>query len=310
MRIAQIIPTRFRSMQIDGGVERAAQYLARQLVSDGHEVTVFSWIEERPAVLGRRAGERSGDAQGALDVLAAQASDFDIIHCHDDFPRRCALAAAGTPVVLTMHRYVDARALRSLAAKMPAALVPLCEAQRRASPGLMWSTPIPYGAPHWIHRFSVAPGEYILYVGPLLPNHGIETAVEIAALSGVPLKIAGRARAKQRAYIRDLLLPEITASGAVAEFCLDPDSRETERLIGGACALLWTADWPEEAVRAVADLHEISRLACRRAFDDRFSAQLMARRYVELYDAVIRQYRLASVTVMSCLPQPSEFFRR
>jgi glycosyltransferase involved in cell wall biosynthesis len=45
----------------------------------------------------------------------------------------------------------------------------------------------------------------------------------------------------------------------------------------------------EEAVKAIKKLETLDRRACRRAFEERFTATQMARRYEGLYHRVIQQ---------------------
>lgn len=49
-------------------------------------------------------------------------------------------------------------------------------------------------------------------------------------------------------------------------------------------------DTIDEGVRAVGQLHSIDRAACRRRFEDAFSAQFIANQYLQLYDKLINQH--------------------
>jgi glycosyltransferase involved in cell wall biosynthesis len=49
----------------------------------------------------------------------------------------------------------------------------------------------------------------------------------------------------------------------------------------------YVCDDLDSAVRAVRDLDRIDRARCRHAFDTRFTAERMAREYLELYGAAV-----------------------
>src|ERR1051325_9190603 len=98
MRIAQVAPL-FESVppRLYGGTERVVSYLTEELTRRGHDVTLFASGDSctRPPLVpvmerARRRGAATfdlswTDAVRELDMVAARADDFDVIHSHVDY---------------------------------------------------------------------------------------------------------------------------------------------------------------------------------------------------------------------------------
>src|SRR6059058_932722 len=97
MRIAQIAPlTEAIPPKLYGGTERVVSWLTEELVSLGHDVTLFASgdsvtkarlvpIVPRAIRLTRPRPEPFPAYAAQLDVIAEAATDFDIVHCHIDW---------------------------------------------------------------------------------------------------------------------------------------------------------------------------------------------------------------------------------
>ncbi|HSJ00627.1 MAG TPA: glycosyltransferase, partial [Patescibacteria group bacterium] len=98
MRIAQVAPL-IESVPpaAYGGTERVVSYLAEELVRQGHDVTLFAsgdsttgarLVAPTPQAL-RLAGDDIVDPIAhqivELEMVAAMASEFDVIHWHLDY---------------------------------------------------------------------------------------------------------------------------------------------------------------------------------------------------------------------------------
>src|SRR2546427_9715833 len=99
MRIAQVAPL-FESVppQLYGGTERVVSYLTEELVRRGHDVTLFASgdsqtaarlvaITERAVRLGANSrAVLAADFTRQLGRVLGHAREFDVIHCHVDYP--------------------------------------------------------------------------------------------------------------------------------------------------------------------------------------------------------------------------------
>jgi glycosyltransferase involved in cell wall biosynthesis len=177
--------------------------------------------------------------------------------------------------------------------------------------------------PRDLHRFQPEPDGYLAFLGRLSPEKRPDRAIEIAIRAGLPLKIAAKVDPVDRDYfnaeIRPLLnQPLVEYLGEIGEpekgdflgqaqallFPIDwpepfglvmiealacgtpviayPHGAVPEVLEHGVTGFIVSNQ--EEAVRAVANLDQISRRRCRATFERRFSACRMASDYLALYE--------------------------
>jgi glycosyltransferase involved in cell wall biosynthesis len=177
--------------------------------------------------------------------------------------------------------------------------------------------------PESLLTFSpTARGGYLAYLGRISPEKRPDRAIAIAKATGIPLRIAAKVDAADRAYFRDEIKPLL--DDPLIEFVGEIGDAEKSRFLGDALALLFPIDWPEpfglvmieamacgtpviawgcgsvpevvedgvtgrvvysqgEAMSAVAEVAGYDRRSIRDTFERRFSAQVMARGYESLY---------------------------
>jgi glycosyltransferase involved in cell wall biosynthesis len=143
MRIAQVaplvecVPPRFY-----GGTERVVSYLTEELVTLGHDVTLFAAGDSEttahlvpivPAAL--RLDQRRHDPVAAhvhmVQMVLTRAADFDVVHFHLDHYHLPAFAAARVPYLTTLHGRLDLPELEILFRTFrDAPLVSISTAQR------------------------------------------------------------------------------------------------------------------------------------------------------------------------------------
>ncbi|MGA3302356.1 MAG: glycosyltransferase, partial [Methylovirgula sp.] len=167
MRIAQIAPlAETVPPKLYGGTERVVSWLTEELVSQGHDVTLFAAGGSKTAaklVTGSDAGLR---LQGVHDHTATNlvmldnvrqcADQFDIIHCHIDVLQFPLFQDFGHKLVTTLHGRLDLpdfwpvyRAYRH----MP--LISISNMQREPMPsGVNWLTTVYHGLPAEICPFN------------------------------------------------------------------------------------------------------------------------------------------------------------
>ncbi|WP_370312100.1 glycosyltransferase family 4 protein [Sagittula sp.] len=166
-------------------------------------------------------------------------------------------------------------------------------------------------------------GDYLAFLGRISPEKRPDRAIEIAARAGMPLKIAAKIGDADRKYWEEIIAPMVDAHDNVefigeinekqkAEFLgnaralLFPvDWPEPfglvmiEAMACGTPVIAWAnGSVPEivepgltgyvvhsleDAVAAVSKLDRISRGIVRETFEERFTADRMARDYVEIY---------------------------
>src|SRR5579884_580071 len=98
MKIAQVAPL-YESVppKFYGGTERVVSYLTDELVRQGHEVTLFASGDSVTTAELRPMCDRALRLQGKnivdplahhirmIEMVAQEASDFDIVHFHIDY---------------------------------------------------------------------------------------------------------------------------------------------------------------------------------------------------------------------------------
>jgi glycosyltransferase involved in cell wall biosynthesis len=205
-------------------------------------------------------------------------------------------------------------------------LVSISDDQRRPVPDWYWLSTVHHGLPANLYPFSPrAHRGYLAFLGRICPEKRPDHAIEIARRAGVPLKIAAKVDRVDQAYfdevIRPLLRdPLIEYVGEIGErdkaaflggasallFPIDwPEPFGLVMIEAMACGTPviayrrgsvpeviedgWTGFIVEDmagAVAAVADLDRLDRGMVRARFEQRFTAQRMAKNYVAVYNAL------------------------
>jgi glycosyltransferase involved in cell wall biosynthesis len=108
-----------------GGTERVISWLTEELVSLGHEVTLFASGDSRISAdlvpvwprglrLGRPKTDPAIPQAALLEAIADRASEFDVIHCHTDWLQLPVLTRQSVPFVTTTHNRLDLPGLSNL----------------------------------------------------------------------------------------------------------------------------------------------------------------------------------------------------
>jgi len=337
LRIAQVAPLYERvPPALYGGTERVVSHLTEQLVRRGHQVTLFASGDSLTAAqlvsVVPRALRLDGDSPDPLPPhlielaeVFDRASEFDLIHCHVDYLGFPFGRLVTTPTLHTMHGRLDLPALMPLFdcfADVP--LVSISDAQRQPLRGLPmnWAGTVYHGLPLDRYPFSPGGGRYLAFLGRLSREKRPDLAIAVARRTGLPLKIAAKVDAADRAYVEQEIAPLL--DHPLIDFVGEIDERAKPAFLGDALALLFPIDWPEpfglamieamacgtpviarpcgsvpeiiapglsgfvvdtldEMVEAVKRVDAIDRAACRRHVEERFSAERMADGYEAIY---------------------------
>jgi len=262
-----------------------------------------------------------------LENVMERAHDFDILHFHVDylhfpFSRRCAV-----PHLTTLHGRLDIPELAPLYREFPdVPVVSISLSQRKPLPRNHWIGNVYHGLPEKSLEFGAGAGKYLAFIGRISREKRVDRAIEIALQSGMPLKIAAKVDPADREYyeakIKPLLNhPQIEYIGEIAEhqkseflgnaaaqiFAIDwPEPFGLCMIEAMACGTPTIAfdlgsvsevlsegvsgfivKSIPEAVAAVRRVSSLSRTACRREFERRFTASRMADDYVTLYESLL-----------------------
>jgi glycosyltransferase involved in cell wall biosynthesis len=126
-----------------------------------------------------------------------------------------------------------------------APLVSISDSQRKDTPHANWIGTVHHGLPLDAMRFSPNGGDYLLFVGRMMPEKGIERAVEIARRAGLPLKIAAAVHPGERAWFREEIYPMLEASQSFVEYLGEVGGETRLELFSHARALMFPIGWEE-----------------------------------------------------------------
>jgi glycosyltransferase involved in cell wall biosynthesis len=340
VKIAQVAPL-IESVppKLYGGTERVVSYLTEELVRLGHDVTLFAsgdsvtsaqLVPVCPKAL--RLSTTSVDHLAhhivMLEEVFSQYDQFDLIHFHIDYLHFPLSQRERIANLTTLHGRLDIPDLQPLYrrfADMP--LVSVSDAQRDPLPNVNWLGTVYHGLPQDQFTFHNRPGKYLAFLGRISPEKGVDQAIEIASLAGVPLKIAAKIDRVDQEYYKTKIQPLLNNS--VVEFIGEIGYPDKNEFLGSALALLFPIDWPEpfglvmiealacgtpviayprgsvpeiieegrtgflvsdanRAAKAVEQVPQIRREECRRRFEERFSATRMAKDYLAVYQRLTR----------------------
>jgi glycosyltransferase involved in cell wall biosynthesis len=256
VRIAQLSPL-FESVppSLYGGTERVVSYLTEELVKAGHEVALFASGDSVTAAelvpcseRALRLDERQLDPVSLhlimMEEVLRRQFDFDIIHSHIDGIGFVLGRRTEVPVVNTLHGRLDRvehdYIFREYAGSP---VISISNAQRRPQPSANWVSTVYHGLPPALYRSTPRGGGFLVYIGRVSPEKKVDSCVNIAALSGIPLKIAAKVDNADREYFEQCIKPLL--DNPLVEFLGEVNDREKEELLCSALAFLHPVDWPE-----------------------------------------------------------------
>jgi glycosyltransferase involved in cell wall biosynthesis len=339
MRIAQVSPL-YESVppRRYGGTERIVHFLTEELVRRGHEVVLYATGDSAtsaelravcPQALRLCRGIQDGSAYHVLQLgmVCSDSEEFDVVHAHVDFRALLLTRFTRTPIVSTNHNRLDSPEYRAMVRAYPEAwLTSVSDSQRKPLSWANWAATVYNAVPVDEIQFSERPGAYLAFLGRMSPEKGPAEAIEVAKLTGMPLKIAAKINDFEQDYFDAVVRPLL--NHPLIEFLGEVGEQEKRELLAGAYALLFPVSWPEpfglamieamacgtpvlafshgavpevmedevtgficsdvrEMAARVRDVEEIDRRACRLLVERRFSVERMADGYEEAYQRVL-----------------------
>ena len=256
MRIAQIAPlAESVPPKLYGGTERVVAWLVDELVSLGHEVTLFASGDSvtgaklnavcpRALRLGRPRTDPMAMQAALIEEVASKAKNFDLIHAHIDWLHLPLLSRLGVPFLTTCHGRLDLPLFPDVIRRFPkAAFVSISENQRIPLPQANWVGTVYHGLPPDLLRPAFEPGSYLAFLGRLTAEKGPEPAIRIAQAVGMPLQIAAKVPRGETTYFRERIEPQI--DGKQVKLIGEVNDRAKQGFLARAAALLFPIDWPE-----------------------------------------------------------------
>jgi glycosyltransferase involved in cell wall biosynthesis len=266
MRIAQVAPP-FESVPPAGygGTERVVSVLTEELVERGHDVTLFAPGDSKTKARLVPSVSRALWHQKmkyhdftpfwavVLGQLVQALDQFDVIHSHLDYFGFPLARLAPCPVVTTLHGRLDLPEMLPLYQTFPdVPLVSISDAQRAPVPTAGWVGTVYHGIQ--LDQFSFSPerGDYLVFLGRIAPEKGLDTAIRVAQRAGVPLKVAARKplpfthdpeNRRDWEYYNEHIKPLLRESGV--EFVGEVAGEGKSDVLRQAAALLFPIRWPE-----------------------------------------------------------------
>lgn len=272
LRIALLGSSRFPIAQpFAGGLEAHVWHLARELTERGHHVTLFGaegtecaldvidvhTFTMSPHSRTEHMGpswvvhEHHAYLSVMLELAGPLADSFDVIHNHSLHYLPIAMSSmVPVPMLTTLHT-------PPLAWLESAAAVPL-------SPDTAYAAVSEYTAQQWrpvagdiptvpngipLDRWPVGPGgDYAVWTGRIVPEKGVDLAIDAAERAGLPLRIAGPAPDDD--YFRCAVEPRLGDRVSYEGHLHQSDLAE---LVGGAAVALVTPQWDEPYGLVVAE---------------------------------------------------------
>jgi glycosyltransferase involved in cell wall biosynthesis len=251
MRIAELAPVAMPVTPGEGdSIEQLVSLLTDELVRRGHEVTLFATADSVTSAelrschrRGYREDEELWDWRLPETINAAfafeQAAEFEVIHSHTYHFALPFTRFVSVPTAHTYHVQLGPEVVRAFQFYPEANLVAISEYQRTLLAGLGDVPVIHNGIDTDSFPFRPGPGEYLAFLGRMIPSKGAPEAVQVARALEIPLILAGPATDWFEAEVRPAI------DGGLVRYEGTIDSAGRTELLAGASALLYPINYPE-----------------------------------------------------------------
>jgi glycosyltransferase involved in cell wall biosynthesis len=329
LRIAMLAPATWRG-DAQAPRERIASVLTDALVARGVQVSLLSTPDAAASLLlgvsqpggPSEPSSRATRAVECLHVAAAikRAAECDVIHDHCGPLSLGYLATIATPVVATHHERLTATQ-RAGYRRRAGQILNVAPSAAAREPGLGYAATIHHGVDVAAYTFSDRGGDFLLFLEPIGPEHGVREAIAIATRSKLRLLMAGRIA--DRAFYQEHVAPRVNWRSVL--YVGVAEGKVREALLSGAAALLYpkrrgepfafsaieamacgtpvigfrrgclpelvqdgrtgfVVDDVAGAVEALRRLPALRRRDCRAWVEARFNGERMAAEYLQVYE--------------------------
>ncbi len=255
MKIAQVSPLMEAvPPKLYGGTERIVAYLTDELVSMGHDVTLFASGDSvttaalEPCWPRALRLDNAGDAIAPhimmLEMLADRAAQFDVVHLHIDYLSYPFMRRMGVPYLTTLHGRLDLPALPPLYRVFhDAPVVSISDSQREPLPHANYVSTIHHGLPKNLLKAGDGSGGYLAFLGRISPEKAPDKAIRIAGRAGMKIKIAAKVDRADQEYFDTLIKPMLAEPHV--EFIGEINEGQKSEFLGNAAGLVFPIDWRE-----------------------------------------------------------------
>ena len=260
-----------------------------------------------------------------ISEVFEHAGEFDLIHNNFDFLPLTYSGLISTPVVTTIHGFSSPKIYPVYQKYNDRAFyVSISKADRLDL--LDYVANVYHGIDISQFTFQQRPDEYLLFFGRIHIDKGAGEAIEIAKKSGMKLIMAGIIQDPQ--YYEKKIRPFIDGKSVIYAGSAGPEKRDSllgnayallhpinfdepfglsvvESMACGTPVIAFNrGSMPElishgyngflvrtvdEAVAAVHDIPMIERSACRRVVEEHFTADRMAKDYIDVYQRILKR---------------------
>jgi glycosyltransferase involved in cell wall biosynthesis len=253
-----------------GGLEMHTHILARSLRERGHDVTLFASTRSDPSLGLEAICEETSLLETGIDeandvaffrehhayldlMTALRSRSFDLIHNNSLHYLPVSMSETlSVPVVTTLHTppfcWLESGIRLN---RGPMTYVAVSEAT-----AAMWRHVahahhvIPNGIDlrHFPYQPIANQKPYLIWYGRIVPEKGLDYAIDASRLAGLPLRIAGPI--SNQGYFDKLIAPRL---GGDVEYVGHLSHIALSKLVGGAVAALCTPRWEEPYGLVVAE---------------------------------------------------------
>lgn len=264
-----------------------------------------------------------------LEEVIDRRREFDIIHFHTDFLHYPLTSRYAVTCLTTLHGRLDIPELQAIYKRFPRQrLVSISNNQRLPLSYATWIGTVYHGIPADLHPLQAGDGGYVAFVGRISPEKRVDRAIEMAIECNYPIKIAAKIDKADEHYFEKYIAhlmehPLVEFIGEIneqektfflgnAKALLFPiDWAEPFGMVmieamscGTPVIAFKNGSVPEviddgvtgfivesmpQAVEALKKIDTINRDIVRQVFEQRFTAERMARDYTQIYDQLITQ---------------------
>jgi len=322
MKIGMLSPIAWRTPPRHYGPwENVVSLLTEALVKRGIDVTLFATGDSLTSARLRAICKKGYEEDRSIEPkvweclhiseVFEHAGEFDLIHNNFDFLPLTYSDLISTPIITTIHGFSSPKIYPVYQKYNDSAFyVSISKADRLDS--LDYVANVYHGIDISQFTFQPRPGEYLLFFGRIHIDKGAGEAIEIAKKSGMKLIMAGIIQDSQ--YYEKNIRPFIDGRSVIYVGSAGPEKRDSlllsvvESMACGTPVIAFNrGSMPElishghngflvqtvdEAVAAVHDIPMIERSACRRVVEERFTADRMAKDYIDVYRRILKMIRL------------------
>ena len=323
-----------------GGTEYVISAVTEGLVSRKHAVTLFATGDsvtkaQLESVCDQAIGFKGINEEEAAMLLirhlanfARQSDKFDVIHNHilETF---ALVPYLDKPFITTLHTDLSRSAEQAILQRSEVQktfFISISDAQRKSLPNLPYLRTIYHGIPVQEFPFEEKRGEYLVFLGRITPEKGVEIAVEVAQKTGRKLIIAAKVDEPLSAYAKKML--KLFKDSSHVEF-VGQVGEEKMQLLANAYAFLMPIQWEEpfglvviealatgtpvvafqrgsmpeiiqegktgflvkttqDMVGAISRVVDLDRRECRKVVEQRFSIERMVADYEQVFEEAVR----------------------